>query len=82
MRLRQRFIGGDSNDAVVGYGLGLSEREAMANAWVGTRSLGELLDAIFDGKPLRLPDDSWQFELIPPGGWERVFTTVDTRAIT
>ena len=32
------------------YGLGLTQREAMADTWVGI-SLGTLLDAVIDGKP-------------------------------
>jgi hypothetical protein len=71
------------DDAVVGYGLGLSEREAAADAWVGIQSLGELLDAIIDRRPLIGPDNRWRFELHPPGSWERTFavhtTTTSTR---
>jgi hypothetical protein len=70
------------DDAVVGYGLGLSARESMADAWIGTRSLGELLAAVIDGKPLIGPDNRWRFELHPPGSWERTFAvhTATTRA--
>jgi hypothetical protein len=36
-------------DGAAAYGLGLSEREAAADAWVGTRSLGTLLDVLDPG---------------------------------
>jgi hypothetical protein len=58
--------------------IGPSERDAAADAWVGTRSLGTLFDAVIDGKPLPLPDGRWTFELHPPGVWERTFAVHST----
>ena len=66
----------------VAYGLGLSEREAAADAWVGTRSLGTLLDAVLDDKLLPLPDGRWRFELHPPGAWERTLAVHSTTTST
>jgi hypothetical protein len=60
------------------YGLGLTQREAMADAWVGIQSLGELLDAVIDARPLVAPDDRWRFELHAPGAWERTFAVHTT----
>jgi hypothetical protein len=62
--------------------LGLSEREAAADAWVGVQKLGTLLDAVIDGKPLPLPDGRWTFELHPPGAWERTFAVHSTTTTT
>src|SRR5262249_44704544 len=69
-------------DGAVAYGLGLSEREAAADAWAGTRSLGTLLDAALDDKSLPLPDGRWTFELHPPGAWERTFAVHTTTTST
>jgi hypothetical protein len=55
--------------------LGLSEREAAADAWVGSWGLNAVLDCIVGGKPADEPDDRWRFELYPPGSWERVFAS-------
>jgi hypothetical protein len=65
-------------DGAVAYGLGLSEREAAADAWVGIQSLGERLDAVIGGRPLIGPDNRWRFELHPPGSWERTFAVHST----
>jgi hypothetical protein len=69
-------------DGAAAYGLGLSEREAAADAWVGNRSLGTLLDAVLDDKSLPLPDGRWTFELHPPGAWERTFAVHTTTTTT
>ena len=58
-----------------GYGIGLTMREACADAWVGSWDLSALLDCIVGRKPPAEPDDRWQFELYPPGSWERVFAS-------
>jgi hypothetical protein len=53
--------------------VGLTAREAAADAWVGSWELGQLLDCIMGKAAPAEPDGRWRFELAPPGGWERVY---------
>jgi hypothetical protein len=69
-------------DVIVGYGLGLTPNAAAGDAWVGTRSISKLLDAVVDGRPLGLPDGRWTFVLGPPGSWERTFAVHTTTTST
>jgi hypothetical protein len=61
---------------LAGYGVGLTAREAAADAWVGSWDLTALLDCIMGKVAPAEPDGRWHFELYPPGSWERVFATV------
>jgi hypothetical protein len=69
-------------NAVAGYGLGLTMREAAADAWVGVQNVSTLLDAVIGGKALPLPDGRWTFVLGPPGAWERTFAVHTTTTRT
>jgi hypothetical protein len=53
-------------------GVGLTAREAAADAWVGSWELGQLLDCIMGKAAPAEPDGRWRFELAPPGCWEYV----------
>jgi hypothetical protein len=64
----------------ISAGIGLSMREAAANAWVASLSLNRLLDAVLGRAPPPLPDARWRFELGQPGCWERVYTLQQHRA--
>jgi hypothetical protein len=63
-------------DAVSGEqlsaGVGLTMREAAADAWISSLPVEQLLDAVAGRHPPPLPDGRWRFELAPPGCWERV----------
>ena len=54
--------------------IGLTMREAAANAWVACLPVGQLLDAVLRRIPPPLPDGRWRLELAPPGCWERVYS--------
>jgi hypothetical protein len=55
-------------------GIGLTEREAAADAWVSALPVEQLVDSIVGGIPPPLPDGRWRFELCPPRCWERVYS--------
>jgi hypothetical protein len=48
--------------------------KTAGDAWVGIQSLGALLDAVIDGRPLSLPVASFRFDLHPPGAWGLVIS--------
>jgi hypothetical protein len=51
--------------------IGLTMREAAANAWVSCLPVAQLLDAVLRRIPPPLPDGRVRLELAPPGCWER-----------
>jgi hypothetical protein len=55
-------------------GVGLTMREAAANAWISCLPVPQLVDAVLRRIPPPLPDGRWRFELCPPGCWERVYS--------
>jgi hypothetical protein len=55
-------------------GVGLTEREAAADAWVSCLPVGQLLDAVLRRVPPPLPDGRVRLEIAPPGCWERVYS--------
>jgi hypothetical protein len=52
--------------------VGLSMREAAADAWVTSLPVEQLLDVILGRTPPPLPNGRVRFEVCPPGCWERV----------
>jgi hypothetical protein len=54
--------------------IGLTMREAAANAWVSCLPIGQLLDAVLRRIPPPLPDGRFRLELAPPRCWERVYS--------
>jgi len=65
----------DPSGVHVGYGIGLTAREAAAYAWIDTWDLAPLLACVINGTTPAEPDNRWRFELYPPGSWERVFAS-------
>jgi hypothetical protein len=55
-------------------GVGLTMREAAADAWVSCLPVAQLLDAVLRRIPPPLPDGRVRLELAPPGCWERVYS--------
>ena len=53
-------------------GIGLTMREAAADAWVASLRVEQLIDSILSRIPPPLPDGRVRFELARPGCWERV----------
>ena len=53
-------------------GIGLTMREAAADAWVASLRVEQLIDSILGRIPPPMPDGRWRFELAQPGCWERV----------
>ena len=60
-------------------GIGLTMREAAADAWVCSWPLSQMIDCIMGKAAPPAPDGRWLFELCPPGCWERVRHTVAAR---
>jgi hypothetical protein len=54
--------------------IGLTMREAAANAWVSCLPVAQLLDAVLRRIPPPLPDGRFRLEVAPPGCWERVYS--------
>jgi hypothetical protein len=52
-------------------GIGLTMREAAADAWVASLRVEQLVDSILGRIPPPLPDGRVRFELARPGCWER-----------
>jgi hypothetical protein len=52
-------------------GVGLTMREAAADAWVASLPVEQLVDAVLRRIPPPLPDGRWRLELAPPGCWEQ-----------
>ena len=61
-------------------GIGLTMREAAANAWVSYLPIEQLIDSIVGRIPPPMPDGRWRFELAQPGCWERVYSEPKHRA--
>jgi hypothetical protein len=68
-------------DGAQNCGIGLTAREAAADAWVSSWELPQLLDCIMGKAAPAEPDGRWRFELAAPGCWERVHATVAPRVI-
>jgi hypothetical protein len=58
----------------LGAGVGLTQREAAASAWVASLPVEQLVDSIIGRIPPPMPDGRWRFELCPPGCWERIYS--------
>jgi hypothetical protein len=52
--------------------VGLTMREAAADAWVSCMELEHLLDCVMHRATPVMPDGRVRFELAEPGHWERV----------
>jgi hypothetical protein len=55
-------------------GVGLTQHEAAADAWVSCLPVEQLVDSIVGRIPPPLPDGRWRFELCRPGCRERVYS--------